>query len=116
MVHIIYLINRKTSKTANRIRFAVFNSKSFIFVRQNTNIMEITIKIDKRSKQAKMFYEYLKTLPFVEIEETKKDNKTKSSYNPEFVKQVLQAEKDIEKGDFVEIKDVNNIWADILSE
>ncbi|MGN5955524.1 hypothetical protein ACP6L2_13010 [Sphingobacterium lactis] len=31
--------------------------------------MEIKIKIDKRSKQAKVFYEYLKTLPFVEIEE-----------------------------------------------
>lgn len=30
--------------------------------------MEITIKIDRRSKQAKAFYEYLKTLPFVEIE------------------------------------------------
>ncbi|MEC3879777.1 hypothetical protein [Parapedobacter sp. 10938] len=30
--------------------------------------MEITIKIDKRSKQAKVFYEYLKTLPFVELE------------------------------------------------
>ena len=31
--------------------------------------MEISIKIDKRSKQAKAFYEYLKTLAFVEIEE-----------------------------------------------
>ena len=29
--------------------------------------MEITIKLDKRSKQAKAFYEYLKTLPFVEL-------------------------------------------------
>jgi len=29
--------------------------------------MEITIKIDKRSKQAKAFYEYLKTLPFIEL-------------------------------------------------
>jgi len=31
--------------------------------------MEITIKIDERSEQAKAFYEYLKSLPFVEIEE-----------------------------------------------
>ncbi|KGE13058.1 hypothetical protein [Sphingobacterium deserti] len=31
--------------------------------------MEITIRIDKRSKQAKVFYEYLKTLPFVQLEE-----------------------------------------------
>ena len=29
--------------------------------------MEITIKIDKRSKQAKVFYESLKTLLFVEL-------------------------------------------------
>ena len=31
--------------------------------------MEITIKIDTRNKQAKALYEYLKTLPFVELEE-----------------------------------------------
>jgi len=30
--------------------------------------MEITIKIDPRSKQAKAFLEYLKELPFVQIE------------------------------------------------
>ena len=33
--------------------------------------MELTIKIDKRSEQAKAFYEYLKTLPFIEIEEVR---------------------------------------------
>jgi len=38
--------------------------------------MELTIKIDMRSKQAKGFYQYLKTLPFVELEEPcyKKDS------------------------------------------
>ncbi len=30
--------------------------------------MELTIKIDSRSKQAKVFFEYLKTLPFVQIQ------------------------------------------------
>lgn len=30
--------------------------------------MEITIKIDKRNKQAKVFYEYLMTLPFIEFQ------------------------------------------------
>jgi len=70
--------------------------------------MEITIKIDKRSKQAKVFYEYLKTLPFVEIEE--KGKKKKSPYNPEFVKKVLESKKDIEKGNFIEIKDVDELW------
>ena len=38
--------------------------------------MEITIKIDKRSKQAKAFYEYLKTLPFVELGEPRYNKKT----------------------------------------
>ncbi|MFA7446004.1 MAG: hypothetical protein WCY89_08660 [Flavobacteriaceae bacterium] len=31
-----------------------------------------TFRIDKRSKQAKIFYEYLKTLPFIEISDEKK--------------------------------------------
>ena len=38
--------------------------------------MEITIKIDKRSKQAKAFYEYLKTLPFVELSEPRYNRET----------------------------------------
>jgi hypothetical protein len=38
--------------------------------------MEITIKIDKRSEQAKAFYEYLKTLPFIEIEEVRNNKDT----------------------------------------
>ena len=48
--------------------------------------MEITIKIDKRSKQAKVFYEYLKTLPFVEIK--------KSRYNKETEKAIKEAKSD----------------------
>ena len=47
--------------------------------------MEITIKIDKRSKQAKAFYEYLKTLPFIELEEHR------------FNKDTEKAIKDIQK-------------------
>jgi hypothetical protein len=38
--------------------------------------MELTIKIDKRSEQAKAFYEYLKTLPFIEIEEVRYNKDT----------------------------------------
>ena len=41
--------------------------------------MEITIKIDKRSKQAKAFYEYLKTLPFIELEEPRYNKDTKKA-------------------------------------
>ena len=41
--------------------------------------MEITLKIDKRSKQAKAFYEYLKTLPFVEIEKPRYNDETENA-------------------------------------
>lgn len=41
--------------------------------------MEITLKIDKRSKQAKAFYEYLKTLPFVEIEKSRYNDETENA-------------------------------------
>ena len=51
--------------------------------------MEITIKIDKSSKQAKAFYEYLKTLPFVEIESSEKE--AESPYDPEFVAKILKS-------------------------
>lgn len=47
--------------------------------------MEIIIKIDKRSKQARTLYEYLKTLPFVEIEEKR--------YNKETEKAVKEAKE-----------------------
>lgn len=36
-----------------------------------------------------------------------------SGYNPEFVQRVLKAEQDIANGEFVEIKDVKNLWSDI---
>ena len=38
--------------------------------------MEVKIKIDKRNKQAKAFYEYLKSLPFVELEEIRYNKTT----------------------------------------
>ena len=41
--------------------------------------MEIMIKIDKRSKQAKVFYEYLKTLPFVELKEPRYNKTTEKA-------------------------------------
>lgn len=41
--------------------------------------MEVKIKIDKRSKQAKAFYEYLKTLPFIELEEIRYNKETENA-------------------------------------
>lgn len=47
--------------------------------------MEITIKIDQRKKEGQALLEFLKSLPFVEIEETK------SPYDPDFVKMVKKS-------------------------
>lgn len=37
-----------------------------------------------------------------------------SGYNPEFIKNILQANKSANAGNVTRIKDVNNIWEDIL--
>jgi len=41
--------------------------------------MKITIKINRRSEQAKAFYEYLKTLPFIEIEDIRYNKNTEKA-------------------------------------
>jgi hypothetical protein len=48
-----------------------------------------TLKIDTRSKAAKVFLEFIKTLSFVQIEE-----QSPASYNPEFVKKIQKARRD----------------------
>lgn len=70
--------------------------------------MEITIKIDPRSKQAKAFLEYLKVLPFVQIEE-----KEKTNYSAEFSKKIKKGEADIEKGNTTRLNS-DNVWENIL--
>lgn len=35
-------------------------------------------------------------------------------YDPKFVKSILDAVKSVEKGEFIKIKDSENIWPDIL--
>jgi hypothetical protein len=35
-------------------------------------------------------------------------------YNTEFIKDILQANEEAEKGDVVKVTDVNDIWKDIL--
>jgi len=39
---------------------------------------------------------------------------TEGPYDPEFVKQILNADKSAKKGNVTRIKDSKNIWADIL--
>jgi hypothetical protein len=51
--------------------------------------MAITLKVDTRSKAALGFIEFVKTLPFVKVEEELE----KSPYDPEFVKKVLKSRK-----------------------
>lgn len=46
-----------------------------------------TLKLDTRSKAARVFLDFVKTLSFVQIEEQKE----KSEYNPEFVEKVQKA-------------------------
>lgn len=41
--------------------------------------MKITIKMDKRNKRARELYEYLKTLPFVELEEPRYNQGTEKA-------------------------------------
>lgn len=49
--------------------------------------MEITLKIDGRSKQAKAFLAYVKTLPFVVVKEHENGSSldNKCPYNAEFL-------------------------------
>ncbi len=68
--------------------------------------MELTINIDTRKKDAKVFLEYIKSLSFVSF--PKKEN-----YNKEFVKKIKDAEKEIEKGNTTRINP-NNVWESIL--
>lgn len=59
--------------------------------------MALTIKIDTRSKAAKLLVEYLRTLSFVKIEE---------KYDPEFVEKIKRAEK--EDGEVME--SAEDLW------
>ncbi len=68
--------------------------------------MEITIKINPRSKQAKAFLEYLKVLPFVQIEE-------KKAYSPEFSAKIKKGEEAIKKGETTRLNP-DNVWENIL--
>lgn len=41
--------------------------------------MEITLKIDSRSKQAKAFLAYLKTLPFIKVQTSRYNKETETA-------------------------------------
>ncbi len=70
--------------------------------------MEVTIKIDMRTKAAKAFFKYLKALPFVEVKEKGLSKpKTESPYNPEFVKMVKKSAAS--KKRYV-INDIDEFW------
>lgn len=55
--------------------------------------MSLIIKIDTRSSAAKKLVDYLKTLPFVKIDDT-------VHYDPEFLKKIQTAEEEIENGNY----------------
>jgi len=48
----------------------------------------ITLKINEKNQEAKALLDYLKKLPFVEVE---KKHKEKGLYNPEFVEMIKKS-------------------------
>ena len=86
-----------------------------IFVEQNYFIMTtITIKINERSKKGKAFLEFAKTfigndkdISFVETEDEK------SPYNPEFVAEILERSKNLNKKNLTRLN-TDDIWGSIL--
>ncbi len=65
-------------------------------------IMELTIRIDTRKKDAKVFLEYIKSLSFVSF--SKKEEEP--VYNKKFVKKIKDAEK---RAEYVTINP-DNVW------
>ena len=75
----------------------------------------ITIKINERTKAGKAFmamsesfFKGVNGIEIIELE-TKKPNKKEETYNPEFVKMVLDAKK---RGNFTTI-DPKDIWGSL---
>ncbi len=64
--------------------------------------MELTIKIDTRKKDAKVFLEYIKSLSFVTFPEKEKE----PVYDKEFVKKIKEAE---ERADYTTVNP-DNVW------
>ncbi len=74
----------------------------------------ITIKINERSKKGKAFLEFAKTfigndkdISFVESEDEK------SPYNPEFVAEILERSKNLDKKKLTRLN-TDDIWGSIL--
>ncbi len=79
----------------------------------------ITIKINERSKKGKAFLEFAKTFfaegKDVEIikPDDKKPKKEESPYNPEFVAEILERSKDLDKKKLTRLN-TDDIWGSIL--
>lgn len=63
--------------------------------------MEITLKIDTRTKQAKAFYEYIKSLPFVEVE------------TPRYNKETEDAIRDVKAGKTFKVKNSKDLFMEL---
>lgn len=68
--------------------------------------METIVRINTRTKAARLFLEFVKTLSFAKVEE-------ESHYNPELLRKIKNAEKDIENGDVTRMNP-DKIWEGIL--
>lgn len=65
--------------------------------------MTTIVRIDTRSNTAKILLNYLKSLPFVKVEESDGD------YDPEFVKKIVDSDKNDKR---VRIK-TKSVWESI---
>lgn len=67
--------------------------------------METIVRINTRTKAAKAFLEFVKTLSFAKVEE-------EEHYNAEFVKKIRRAEKEIEEGNLTTMNP-EDVWENI---
>ena len=67
--------------------------------------MSVTVKIDSRTKAAKILLEYLRTLSFVKVEEEKAEN----VYDAEFVKMVKESAASKKRYEV----DPNDVWGSL---
>ena len=71
--------------------------------------MEFIIKIDQRKKEAKGLLDYLKSLPYVQL------NLESENYDPDFVATINKRETDIKNGKSKLIRiNPKDVWQNIL--
>jgi phage tail tube protein FII len=81
------------------------HNSNFVYFFLNLLLMEITLKIDQRKKEAKALVEYLRNLPYVQVETKNRTND--KSYNDNlttkqlaWINRLRKVNKEIDAGTF----------------